>query len=278
MLTTSRTAANVWDPYEVLGLSHVSCIDPVQDLQLMSSQSADEKQIKSHYRKLSITQHPDKRRPDPIKNETAQEINDHWVELTKAFKTLTDEDIRKNYELYGHPDGKQSFSIGIALPHFLVTDGNGKFVLLFYGSLLGVLLPYLLGSWWYGTQRMTKENILLSSAGKLFKEYKEDFSATSVVSAISSGDEFAEARGGSNATSGLSTIEKNVLADDVTLKLSKEDRRKLQDLDDETRRKTLALLWAHLGRIDLDDATLNAGVFVHQVQKDQLVLTLGRKV
>ena len=125
---------------------------------------------------------------------------------------------------------------------------------------------------------MTKENILLSSAGKLFKEYKEDFSATSVVSAISSGDEFAEARGGSNATSGLSTIEKNVLADDVTLKLSKEDRRKLQDLDDETRRKTLALLWAHLGRIDLDDSTLNAGVFIHQLQKDQLVLTLRREI
>jgi len=191
---------------------------------------------------------------------------------------LTDEDIRKNYELYGHPDGKQSFSIGIALPHFLVTDGNGKFVLLFYGALLGVLLPYLLGSWWYGTQRMTKENILLSSAGKLFKEYKEDFSATSVVSALSSGDEFAEARGGSNATSGLSTVEKNVLADDVTLKLSHEDRKKLQDLDDETRRKTLALLWAHLGRLDLGDATLNAGVFGRQPWEGRLVLTRGRKI
>jgi translocation protein SEC63 len=190
---------------------------------------------------------------------------------------LTDEDIRKNYELYGHPDGKQSFSIGIALPHFLVTEGNGKFVLLFYGALLGVLMPYLVGSWWYGTQRMTKENILLSSSGKLFKEYKEDLNSNSVVSILSSGDEFAEARGANAASSGLSTVEKNVLADDVTLKLGREDRSKLQDLDDEIRRKTLALLWAYLGRIDLGDDTLNEGKDGNTVRITQVLTTIVEK-
>ena len=219
----------------------------------------DEKKIKSHYRKLSITQHPDKRRPDEAKNETVQDINDHWVEITKAFKTLTDEDIRKNYEMYGHPDGKQSFSIGIALPTFLVSESNGKYVLLLYGGILGVLLPYLLGSWWYGTQRMTKENILLSTAGRLFKEYKEEMSSSSIVGVLSAGDEYGELRGGSKASSGLSTVEKNVLATDSGLKLAQEDRSQIESLDDETRRKTLSLLWAHLGRIDLGDATLNEG-------------------
>lgn len=220
----------------------------------------DERKIKSHYRKLSITQHPDKRRPDETKNETIQDINDQWVEITKAFKTLTDEDIRKNYELYGHPDGKQSFSIGIALPMFLVSESNGKYVLLLYGGILGVLLPYLLGSWWYGTQRMTKENILLSTAGKLFKEYKEEMTSSSVVSVLSAGDEYAEVRNGSRASSGLSTVEKNVMSTNSSLKLTQEDRRQLESLDDETRRKTLSLLWAYLGRIDLGDATLNEGV------------------
>jgi len=220
----------------------------------------DEKKIKSHYRKLSITQHPDKRRPDETKNETIQDINDQWVEITKAFKTLTDEDIRKNYELYGHPDGKQSFSIGIALPTFLVSESNGKYVLLLYGGILGVLLPYLLGSWWYGTQRMTKENILLSTAGKLFKEYKEEMTSSSVVSVLSAGDEYAEVRNGSRASSGLSTVEKNVMSTNSSLKLTQEDRRQLESLEDETRRKTLSLLWAYLGRIDLGDVTLNEGV------------------
>jgi len=234
-------------------------VNAVEALPNKILQSVDERKIKSHYRKLSLTQHPDKRRPDETKNETIQDINDQWVELTKAFKTLTDEDIRKNYELYGHPDGKQSFSIGIALPTFLVSESYGKYVLLLYGGILGVLLPYLLGSWWYGTQRMTKENILLSTAGKLFKEYKEEMSSSSIVSVLSAGDEYAEVRNGSRASSGLSTVEKNVLATHTSLKLTQEDRSQLESLDDETRRKTLSLLWAYLGRIDLGDASLNEG-------------------
>lgn len=168
--------------------------------------------------------------------------------------------MRRNYELYGHPDGKQSFSIGIALPTFLVSESNGKYVLLLYGGILGVLLPYLLGSWWYGTQRITKENILLSTAGKLFKEYKEEMSSSSIVSVLSAGDEYTEVRNGSRASSGLSTVEKNVLASNSSLKLRQEDRSQIEGMDDETRRKTLSLLWAYLGRIDLGDATLNEGV------------------
>lgn len=84
---------------------------------------------------------------DEAKNQTMETINEYWVEVSKAFKALTDEEIRNNYIQFGHPDGKQSFSIGIALPKFIVTDGNGKYVLLVYGLLLGVLLPYVVGKW-----------------------------------------------------------------------------------------------------------------------------------
>src|SRR5947207_3218496 len=110
--------------------------------------------IKSHYKKLSLKFHPDKVRPDPGLNQTAESLNEYFVELTKAYKALTDEEVRNNYIQYGHPDGKQSFSIGIALPQLIVAEGNGKYVLLVYGILLGVLLPYVVGTWWYGTQRM----------------------------------------------------------------------------------------------------------------------------
>lgn len=158
MIVTTRTQVKIWDPYEVLGVSR----------------SANEKQITKHYRRLSITQHPDKRRPDPAKNETVDSISDDWVEITKAFKTLTDEEIRNNYQMYGHPDGKQSFSIGIALPQFIVNEGNGKYVLFLYSALVGVLLPALVGTWWYGSQKMTKEKVLMASAEKLFKEYGGD--------------------------------------------------------------------------------------------------------
>jgi translocation protein SEC63 len=54
---------------------------------------------------------------------------------------LTDDDTRKNYEEYGHPDGKQSFTMGVALPKGLV-EGNGLLVLSFYAIIFGLGLPY----------------------------------------------------------------------------------------------------------------------------------------
>jgi translocation protein SEC63 len=184
-------------------------------------------------------------------------LNDRFVELTKAYKALTDEEVRNNYIQYGHPDGKQSFSIGIALPQFIVTEGNGKYVLLVYGGLLGVLLPYIVGRWWYGSQRYTKERVLVASAGNIFREYKEDILENGIVNALSSGDEFKEMLAGRHPDAGLAKLEKKVLADDSVL--SPQDRKTLKELDDSTRRKTLALLWAYLGRIDLEDSTLNGG-------------------
>lgn len=189
-------------------------------------------------------------------------MNAFYVEISKAYKALTDEEIRNNYIQYGHPDGKQSFSIGIALPKFIITDGNGKYVLLVYGLLLGVLLPYVVGKWWYGTQRMTKDGVLIASAGNLFKEYKEEITDSGVVTVLSSGEEFKDVLKGNKADSGLGRIEKATLQDGETAPsaagLTVKDRQQLEDLEG-VRRKTLALLWAYLGRIGLGDRTLDDG-------------------
>ena len=188
-------------------------------------------------------------------------MNDYFVELTKAYQALTDEEIRNNYQQYGHPDGKQSFSIGIALPKFIVTDGNGKYVILVYAALLGVLLPYLVGSWWYGTQRMSKEQVLIESANNLFREYSEDITEGGIISALSTGVEFQKTLKGDKAESGLERIESRVLAvGDMTALaggLTAKDRTKLEDLEGGVRRKALGLLWAYLGRVELDDSALN---------------------
>jgi translocation protein SEC63 len=241
---TARTITKIWDPYEVLGVSR----------------SADEKQIKKHYRKLSLTMHPDKAREDPAKNITIQTINDHWVDVTKAFKALTDEEIRNNYIQYGHPDGKQSFSIGIALPQWLVTEGSGKYVLLVYAVLLGVILPYMVGKWWYGTQKLTKEKVLIASAGKIFREYDNEQGETGVIGALSTGEEFNEVFAGHKAENALSKLEQKVLAEPdsvISQVLTRKDRQKLDDLEDSRRRKVLTLLWGYLGRVELDDESLN---------------------
>jgi len=175
--------------------------------------------------------------------------------MTKAYKALTDEEVRNNFLRYGHPDGKQSFSIGIALPKLLVTEGSGKYVLLFYAVLLAVILPYTVGKWWYGTQALTKDKVLMASAGNLFLEYKEDISEGGVIGALSVGDEFKDILKGSKADSGSATVEKNVISEPA---LSDADREKLKETDDPVRRKALSLLWAYLNRADLQDPVLEA--------------------
>lgn len=223
-------------------------------------QSATEKQIKSHYKRLSVKFHPDKVRPDASKNETAESLNDHYVGLTKAYQALTDEDVRNNYIQYGHPDGKQSFSIGIALPKFIISDGNGKYLVVLYTGLLGVLLPYLVGSWWYGTKKRSKEGVLMESANNLFRQYDEDMDESGIISALSAGKEFDSTLRGDQAESGLSKIEARITAEGdaspFAAGFSVKDKEKLEDLDSGVRRKVLALLWAYLGRVELNDAAL----------------------
>ncbi|CAG8972163.1 hypothetical protein HYALB_00009711 [Hymenoscyphus albidus] len=245
IMVTAQTIPKIWNPYDILDIS----------------ESATERQIKSHYKKLSLKFHPDKIRPDPAKNETMESLNSHFVELTKAYKALTDEEIRNNFIQFGHPDGKQSYSIGIALPKFIITDGNGKYVILVYAALLGVLLPYFVGSWWYGTQRMSKEKVLIESANNLFREYEEGITEGAIINALSTGVEFEKVLKGEKAESGLNKVESRILAEGAASThaggLAEKDVQKLEDLEGGVRRKALALLWAYLGRVDLDDAALD---------------------
>jgi translocation protein SEC63 len=243
MSVTARHAPKIWNPYGILDVGH----------------SATEKQINSRYRKLSVTMHPDKRQPGVNNNLTSDAINDEWVEIVKAYKALTDEEIRNNFIQYGNPDGKQSTSFGIALPHFLIAEGSGKYVLIFYGILLGIGLPWLVGKWWYGMQKMTKERILVTSAGNMFKEFKDRMDGGDIASALSSAMEYQEILPSGKADAGLGKLENKIQAtSDLNLGMLAKDKKLLSELDDATRRKTLALIWAYLGRVDLDDRTLEA--------------------
>jgi translocation protein SEC63 len=243
MSVTARHAPKIWNPYGILDVA----------------MSATEKQINSRYRKLSVTMHPDKRQPGVNNNLTSEAINDEWVEIVKAYKALTDEEIRNNFIQYGNPDGKQSTSFGIALPHFLIAEGSGKYVLVFYGMLLGIGLPWLVGKWWYGMQKMTKERILVTSAGNMFKEFKDRMDGGDIASTLSSAMEYQEILPSSKADTGLGKLEKKLQGtSDLDLGMLAKDKKLLSELDDVTRRKTLALIWAYLGRIDLDDRTLEA--------------------
>lgn len=269
IIVTARTVPKLWDPYSILDISRVRKSRNGRLLALLSIlQSSSEKQIKRRYKDLSRIYHPDKARPDESKNQTLETINDYWVGLSKAYKALTDEEVRNNFIQFGHPDGKQSYTIGIALPKFIITDGNGKYVLLVYGLLLGVLLPYVVGKWWYGTQRMTREKVLIASAGKLFREYNDAMDEGDIVTALSCAEEFHDVLKGNKADSGIGKIEQIVTEEgDLgpnAAGFTTKDLRKLKGVDG-VRRKVLALLWAYLGRKRIDGSTLDDGehVYIH---------------
>uniref|UniRef100_A0A1J3IN53 DnaJ protein ERDJ3A n=1 Tax=Noccaea caerulescens TaxID=107243 RepID=A0A1J3IN53_NOCCA len=76
------------DPYKVLGVSR----------------DAKQREIQKAFHKLSLKYHPDKN-----KNKGAQE---KFAEINNAYEILSDEEKRKNYDLYGDEKGQPGFDAG----------------------------------------------------------------------------------------------------------------------------------------------------------------------
>ncbi|CAO3643305.1 unnamed protein product [Cunninghamella blakesleeana] len=233
-----------WDPFEILGVK----------------ESATIPEIKKIYKRLSLVYHPDKA-PEKSK----EEYEERFIQISKAYQVLTgDEIVRKNYELYGHPDGKQSFSMGVALPRGLVEGGNSKFVLFFYAIAFGLGLPYYIARWWNSSRRQTKDKILNATMGVFVKGLKENDEFKDIIKVLASAYEFKE---NANIKKGddeaLKRID-NAIVDELENRFSE----KFQRSDDSTlgyRRKARTLLYAYLLRIDLSSKGINAGY----LQKDQ---------
>ncbi|KAM3584756.1 secretory subunit, variant 2 [Umbelopsis sp. WA50703] len=207
--------------------------------------------IKKTYRKLSLVYHPDKAPKDQ-----AEEYEAKFVEITKAYKVLTDDEIRKNYEEYGHPDGKQSYTMGIALPKWLVEGSNSYITLSFYGLLFGILLPYNIARWWYRSRRLTRDRILNGSMTTYFKELKENSSYRDLMDILSASAEFKE-------NIPIRPSDEANLVPVITAVKEEMDRRFGQKFEKSKRQysapychKVNVLLHAHLLRIDVSDAGL----------------------
>lgn len=81
--------ANKRDYYEVLGVD----------------KNADEKTIKSAYRKKAIQYHPDKNPGD-------KEAEDKFKEAAEAYEVLSNDEKRQKYDQFGHSMGPQGFPGG----------------------------------------------------------------------------------------------------------------------------------------------------------------------
>jgi translocation protein SEC63 len=159
-----------FDPFEILGLSDRR--DELSDF------DTSKRKIKKQYKMLSLTDHPDKKIATYIKehegveppDDARKEIDDAWALIVKAHETLTDELSYENWLKYGNPDGQLTTKFGIALPSWLVEEKNSFYVLGVYGLVFGIMLPAMVGSWWYRSIQYTGDSVLIKTT-KMFEFY-----------------------------------------------------------------------------------------------------------
>ena len=230
----------VYDPFEILGINT----------------GTPEKEIKSHFKKLSRMYHPDKVKATA--NHTIEMIQEKFVQITKAYKSLTDQSIRKNWELYGNPDGRQEMTTGIALPQWIVESKYNGWVLGVYGLLFGGALPALVGRWWFSSREITKDGINARSAAEFFKSLREDSAADQVFSTL--GKSFTWER--SSKSSSADAAELKRLDQELANNVGKPWNaiQSILQPPDDARRRALILLYAHMLRMDVKRPNLVNGM------------------
>ncbi|KAJ7580214.1 Sec63 Brl domain-containing protein [Mycena floridula] len=234
-VANAKIESTVYDPFEILGLST----------------GTSEKEIKSTFKKLSRMYHPDKVKATA--NQTIEMIQDHFVKITKAYKSLTDETIRKNLELYGNPDGRQEMTMGIALPPWV----NNIWSLAVYGIIFGVGLPYMVGSWWFGWQSKTKDGIHTLSAAAFFRAISDESTIDEVVGTLGKAYEwdYPVPIRKSDADS-IKDLEKQISEAAGPKWNSIKQFAGLEGPEAEKKRRAMVLLYAYLLRLPIPKASL----------------------
>ena len=111
------------------------------------------------------------------------------MEIQRAYKALTDETARRNWEEYGDPDGPKGFSLGIALPAWLVgSTGNKTLVLLVYALSFGIALPSIIPR--HGPNRRCSPGRQHTAMGSFFEELKDSTTAKTIVELLRLASEF----------------------------------------------------------------------------------------
>lgn len=116
-----KTEHKEYDPYVVLRIER----------------GVTDKEIRKQYRELSKIMHPDRGGDE-----------EEFKELTKAYKSLTDEETKKNWLEYGNPDGPGATEFGIALPKWIVDGKNSYIVLGVYVLVFMIIMPTVVVSEW----------------------------------------------------------------------------------------------------------------------------------
>ncbi|KAL6947911.1 hypothetical protein ACO0OE_001927 [Hanseniaspora uvarum] len=148
-----ESIASQFDPYELLGVTL----------------SSTEKDIKSAYRKLSLKFHPDKL-PSGLTDIEKLKYEESFILINKAYQVLTDEAVKENYMKYGHPDGPQQVSQGIALPKFIIDNGFYSIVMILaYCVVFMGIIPYFVSKWWNNSSQVNKQGINIETSSYIIE-------------------------------------------------------------------------------------------------------------
>jgi translocation protein SEC63 len=187
--------------------------------------------------------HPDK---NPDNKEVASEM---FVAISRAYKTLTDEVSKKNWIEYGNPDGPQGFSIGIALPAWLVERHNSYLVLIVYIGLMLVVLPYGAVSMWNHWKTLAPNDVIYDTMYLFGRKLKAGMTLKPMLELLSGSAEYASMPLRKADEADLKPVIEKLLAVEKELRLSP----KIIDDDDLRKQghviKVNILLHAHLNRL-----------------------------
>ena len=170
---------------------------------------------------------------------------------------MTDPVIRQNLVDWGHPDGRQPLTTGIALPQWVIEGKNNIWVLGLYGLVFGAALPALVGRWWFGNKEKTKDGVSAKTATAFFKGLKEESTMTEVVGVLAKAFDWDIP---ATKTTPHQKAELATLEHEISTRLGA-TWSEVKDLESsEQKLRSLVLLYAHLLRLTIQDASLQKGL------------------
>ena len=140
-----------FDPYEILDVGPTD----------------NDKVIKKSYRKLAILYHPDKNPDDP-------DAAKKFMLINKAYRCLTDPEVKEICKKTGNPDGSNSFKVGIALPNPLLEKKNRALILSIFFLVILIIIPTIVWLWYSENEKYSEHGVSNDSLRNCFQFIKNE--------------------------------------------------------------------------------------------------------
>jgi len=146
--------------------------------------------------------------------------------------------------------------MGIAIPVQFIEGKNNVWVLGLYALIFGFSLPALVGKWWFGNQKKTKDGVDAKTAASFFLNVKEEWGIDELVGVLGRGfaKELQLSSGFVNELKELETKVRDGLGEKWGTLAGAAGARESQDA-----KRAFILVSAHLLRIPVANQSLRDG-------------------